>query len=153
MPDGSVSHIATQRNPQKIELKSGVGTAVYNDSLGGKTYSGWSCDSLPYFVELDNYLDSFPSRNLATSFWGYDEISWFANQPKSYRQTWLKYAYEWINTTDGVGYLEMPGKRQAKVFTGETVTGYYYNAASKYLDSNGFDDEFAIRAIWINSNK
>lgn len=151
VPAGSIAHEATESNPQEIELKVGYGDAIYKKSLGGKTYSGWSCDSLPYFVELDNYSSDFPNRNKPQAWWGYDEISWYANQPKSYRAKWLKYAHNWVRDTDSVGYLEMPGIRSARVFNKNSTVGYTYYAASNLFASDGLDDEFAIRNIWVES--
>ena len=41
--------------PQEAILKLGFSDGLYNRSKGGITYSGWSCEHLPYLVEFDNY--------------------------------------------------------------------------------------------------
>ena len=149
LPDGSVDHLTAEENPQKMELKVGDGDAIFTKSLGGSTYSGWSCDSMPYFVEFDNYTSVNPEfKDKAVKWWGYDEITWFANQPKSYRAKWLRYAYNWVNHIDPCGFLEMPGRRSAAIFNGNTIIRYYYSASSTAYSADGLDDEETIRNIW-----
>ena len=157
-PDGSVSHLPTEENPQRIELRTGYIDSIYKKSMGGTTYSGWSCSSLPYFVELDNWagydkniLDKPVYGNI--HHWGFDEISWFANQPQLYRHQWLNYAYDWVHTTDSAGYAQMPGNRTAalrSVSDPHKITQLSYYCNSTVFDVNGFDDENAIRSIWVN---
>jgi hypothetical protein len=136
-------------HPEEAILQVGYLDSIFLRSKGGRTYSGWQCEHLPYLVELDNYGSSRhpgESGQGADWVWGYDEISWFANQSKEYRSQWLRYAQDWIRKTDPDGYLEMPG--------GRTETSplnhrrwYYANAPSPAVP-DGLDDEAAIRAIW-----
>ena len=152
LPDGSVAHRPTEDNPQRLEFKIGYGDAIYLKSLGGTTYSGWSCSSLPYTVEIDNYADDLPNRNTTASHWGYDEISWYANQPASYRHQWLSYAYTWVHNTDSVGYFMMPGIRSARIYnSNDRLISYTYYNYSTLFDDKGADDEYAIRDVWVNS--
>ena len=157
LPEGAVDHVATEKDPQPMVM-----TTVNNPngnligrSLGGKTYSGWSCDSLPYFVELDNYCGYIPDQvNKAVDCWGFDQISWFANQPANYRRFWLDYAYNWMRDTDPVGYFEIPGIRTAALKVGENSyrqLTYYCNSSKNH--PNGFGDEEAIRNIWIRDRE
>ena len=157
--NGSVSHIPTYDNPQKVELREGYSDSIYGRSLGGTTHSGWSCSSLPYFVEFDNfwngvcdnYIDSPASKN--PYCWGMDEISWFANQPQSYRTEFLQYAYDWVRGLSDDGFAEMPGNRTAymrsSVNQNEFVHHPYVPNNSMFY-SKGFDDENTIRNIWIS---
>ena len=157
-PAGSVAHRPTEANPQQIELQVGYIDSIYKDSMGGTTYSGWSCDSLPYFVELDNW-DGY-SRDVLDQpvkgdirHWGFDEISWFANQPQWYRHQWLDYAYKWVHANDPAGYAQMPGNRTAalrSVTDPDKITQLTYHCNSTMFDIDGFDDENAIRQVWIN---
>ena len=41
--------------PQVGVLEVGHSDGIYGRSQGGVTFSGWRCDHLPYFVELDNF--------------------------------------------------------------------------------------------------
>ncbi len=105
--------------PEEAILKVGFSDGIYGHSKGGLTYSGWSCEHLPYLVEFDNYgVSKHPSKaNETGSFnwvWGYDEISWFAHQSQSYRSNWLNYAWAWVRQTDTNGWLEMPGSRTVR---------------------------------------
>jgi hypothetical protein len=76
--------------------------------------------------------------------WGYDEITWFAHQPKQYRAAWLQYGWDWVRKTDPNGYLEMPGSRTA---TSPNSRWYFANNPSPAVPT-GLGDEDAIRAVW-----
>lgn len=150
LPEDSKNHISTEENPQKMELKIGQEDAIFTKSMGGITYSGWSCESLPYFVELDNCQSVYPDfKDNAINWWGYDEITWYANQPAYYRAEWLEYAYRWVNQTDRYGFFEMPGRRTAQILDGERVLRYYYSASNSQFSDDGMDDENTILNIWI----
>jgi hypothetical protein len=43
----------TPEHPQEAVLKVGFSDGIYNRSKGGVTYSGWTCEHLPYLVELE----------------------------------------------------------------------------------------------------
>ena len=74
--------------PQEAILQLGFSDGIYNRSKGGRTVSGWTCEHLPYLVELDNYgVSRHPGEpnekgGNSGAVWGYDEITWFAHQPK-----------------------------------------------------------------------
>ena len=113
-PKGAQMHAISDTTPQITLLEEGYLDAIYNKSVGGITPSGWECNSLPYFVEIDNYGQDKNNLNIPGIEywpWGMDEISWFANQPASYRSSWLQYAHNWIRKTDDAGFLCMPGSR------------------------------------------
>ncbi len=135
--------------PEEAILQLGFSDGLYNKSKGGKTFSGWTCDHLPYFVEFDNYgVSQHPGQPNATGefnwVWGYDEITWFMHQPKEYRANWLKYAWNWVRNTDTNGWLEMPGSRTA---TSPDTRWYFANNPSPAVPT-GLGDENAIRAVW-----
>lgn len=135
--------------PQEAILQVGFSDGIYGRSKGGLTFSGWTCEHLPYLVELDNYgVSRHPGQpNAKGEFnwvWGYDEITWFAHQNKQYRSNWLQYAWEWVRKTDPNGFLEMPGSRTA---TSPDTRWYFANNPSPAVP-NGLGDEEAIRAIW-----
>lgn len=137
-----------KEEPQKGILKVGYLDSIFNRSKGGVTPSGWSCESLPYIVELDNFGSSGKGgQNIGMHFiWGYDEICWFAHQPESYRNQWLKYAWDWIRKTDSNGYLQMPGSRTLA----DPVNGknwYWANTFSEKVPT-GFNQEETIKQIW-----
>jgi hypothetical protein len=148
--------------PQEAILKLGFSDGLYNRSKGGITPSGWSCSHLPYLVEFDNYgVSKQPGQPRADGgrfnwIWGYDEITWFAHQDKEERSAWLRYAWNWVRTTDPNGYLEMPGSR---VITnghfkpradGAPRPWYHANNPSAAVP-DGMGDEGAIRAIWAGA--
>ena len=135
-------------DPQKGVLKVGYLDSLFKRSKGGTTPSGWSCDALPYIVELDNFGSSGRGgQNIGQHFiWGYDEICWFAHQPESYRNQWLNYAWNWIRKTDPNGFLQMPGSRTLA----DAVDGlhwYWANTQSPECPT-GFNQEETIKLIW-----
>ncbi len=160
-PVGSIPHPATEEVPQEIlpgmGLEKDIRDLTYKDSifthsLGGVTPSGWDCESLPYLVELDNWngytphLLDRPTFGDEISWWGFDEISWFANQPKWYRSRWLENTVQWIRTVDPVGHLEMPGRRTAAIRQGDgNILQTNYSASI----TAGSGDEEVIRRIWM----
>ena len=148
---GSVAHAPSEGNPQETILEKNYLDAIYGKSLGGKTYSGWTCSSLPYFVEVDNFSGIMAGQenkpNIDFWPWGMDEISWFVNQPDSYRAQWIDYAYGWLRTNDPVGYFCVTGSRPAYVIDEGRITWYYAN--SKDYGSGYWGDEEAIRNTWI----
>jgi hypothetical protein len=138
-------------HPEEAILKVGFSDGIYGRSKGGKTFSGWTCEHLPYLVELDNWGASKQpgqSGEGGNWVWGYDEITWFAHQNRQYRSEWLQYAWNWVRKTDPNGYLEMPG--------GRTMTSpvdkkhWYYANLSSAVVPEGLGDEDAIRAIWAS---
>jgi hypothetical protein len=142
--------------PQEAILEVGYVDSIYLRSKGGRTYSGWSCDHLPYLVELDNWgVSKYPGQDRQTAgrqvpgafwVWGYDEISWFANQSQAYRAQWLRYAWNWVRKTDPNGYLEMPGSR-TEVSPLNHRRWYSANDPNPKTP-DGLGDEDAIRSIW-----
>ena len=135
--------------PQEAILEVGFSDSIYRRSKGGLTFSGWKCDHLPYLVEIDNWgVSRQPgmSKQGGIWVWGYDEISWFANQSKEYRADWLRYAWGWVRKTDPNGFLQMPGSRTVRSPV-DKRRWYYANVPSPAVP-DGLGDEAVIRAIW-----
>jgi len=136
--------------PQKAELAVGYTDAFYGRSHGGVAPSGWKCDHLPYLVEFDNFGatrtpgQSAQSQGPSIFVWGWDEITWFAEQPEAYRNEWLGYAWKWLAEHDSAGHLEMPGGR---MMTRGSVNWYFANTKSAE-NPRGFSQEETIKAIW-----
>ena len=138
--------------PKHGVLEAGFRHAIYGKSLGGRTPSGWSCDSLPFLVEFDNYgCSASPGIHLEEKMWvwGWDEICWFAHQPKSYRNEFLRYAWKRVRELDSNGYLQMPGARKLA----DPVNGqarYHANTPSPACP-NGFGQEQTIKDLWAEA--
>lgn len=123
------------------------GPHIYQSSAGGKTVNGWSVDSLPYIVELDNFGESStPGQHVKNQCWtwGRDEITWFAVQNKDYRNYWLQYAHDWVNGIDkqGIGHLEMPGLRPLADDHNELGLWWFY------AGNSAFAVEDTIAQLW-----
>jgi hypothetical protein len=137
--------------PQQAQLRTGYTDAFYGRSKGGITPSGWRCEHLPYLVEFDNYGRSRqPSQPRMGQFWvwGWDEITWFAQQPEKDRNEWLRYAWSWVRKNDEAGYLQMPGYRCLSGAT-DGRRWYFVNQPSA-ATPDGFGQEETIRSIWAN---
>ncbi len=135
--------------PQKGILKVGFTDSFYGRSRGGQTPSGWTCEHLPYLVEVDNWGSSDKPGQAGVGgcwVWGYDEMSWFAHQSEQYRNEWLRYAWDWVRRTDPNGWLQMPGSRV--VHTPVNGKWWYYANTPGPAVPDGFNQEEAIRAIW-----
>lgn len=135
--------------PQEAILKVGFSDGIYGKSKGGRTVSGWTCEHLPYLVEIDNWgASSQPGQPKAGGIWvwGYDEICWFAHQNSTYRSNWLHYAEEWVRNTDTNAFLQMPGSRTLAAPVGRKH--WYYANRPSAATPDGFGDEDVIRGIW-----
>jgi Outer membrane receptor for ferric coprogen and ferric-rhodotorulic acid len=159
VPDSQTNHAPSAEDPQKVIFSRGYEDSLYGRSLGGTTHSGWKCDNLLYLVELDNYVGYYPDKvdKSTADWWGFDEISWFVNQPYSYQREYLAYAYKWVSETDsGVGHFEMPGTRTAAIRTGDdlsVITQTNFHPFDKIFYSGGTDVENIIREVWVADNK
>lgn len=145
-PEGAEMHAISDSTPQMTLLEENHLDAIYNKSVGGIAPSGWECNSLPYFVEIDNYgghdQDNLNDPGIEYWPWGMDEISWFANQPNAYRSTWLQNANDWIRETDDAGFLCMPGIRP--FYSIEEEKNSWYNINDTLFQK----DKEAIMSIW-----
>ena len=156
MADGEQeAHFPTEDEPQYAYFKAGHSDSIYGKSLGGETYSGWTCDSLPYLVELDNYGNDAANlhvpRPADMRTWGMDEITWYCNQPAWYREEFLEYAYAWVREeAGGKGFFAMPGERVASYYAedGQTVTKWRYYGYDPKNFKQGCGDEAFIKRIF-----
>lgn len=140
--------------PQKTILEKGYLDAFYGRSKGGITPSGWTCKHLPYLVELDNFgISDHPGEYRSSDYfvWGYDEISWFSLQSKAYRNKWLRYAWNWIRTTDAYGFLEMPGSRVITTGASHRKERRYRANTRSSTCPLGYGQEKTIKNIWLNN--
>lgn len=130
--------------PREAILEVGYHDAIYKNSMGGITPSGWECESLPYLVEIDNYGQAARPGEAGQWWhvWGWDEITWYRNQPEYYRNYWLEYAWTWIRTTDPNGFLQMPAKR-----------GVYRANTQSEACPTGSNQEETIKRIWEMDDK
>lgn len=137
--------------PMECILEKGHIDALYGRSKGCKTPSGWSCESLPYLVEFDNFgISDHPGVAIINDHyvWGYDEISWFYIQNKEYKDKWLRYAYNWLKENDQNAFLEMPGARVVTRGNGQPGIMCRAIAPSKECPY-GMDIEQTIKDIWV----
>ena len=130
-------------------LEVNYSDGIYHKSKGCVTPTGWSCDHLPYLVEFDNFGQSqTPGEATLNShfIWGRDEISWFSLQDESYRNEWLKYAYDWIKQNDPDGHLQMPGNRM--ITCPNETNGYYHANTKSEACPVGYSQEETIKELW-----
>ena len=145
----------TPDKPQQAVLETGYLDALYGRSKGCITPTGWSCASLPYLVEFDNFNCSpTPGQSTIDShfIWGYDEISWYYQQSEEYRKQWLHYAYRWLHEHDSNGFLQMPVSRVVSLCGGKGRTKFRANTRSAAMP-DGLNLEETIKALWSNQLK
>jgi len=136
--------------PQQAMLSPTFADNIYNRSKGGVTPSGWTCASLPYLVEFDNWgYTGKGGRSVGGCWvWGYDEISWFAHQDAAYRDQWLRYAFAWVKKQDPNGHLQMPSRRVLAAPTDGGKCRMYHANRKSDACPYGFGDEKTTRDIW-----
>ena len=138
--------------PQQAVLEMGYLDALYGRSKGCVTPTGWSCNSLPYLVEFDNFNCSrTPGQSTIDShfIWGYDEISWYYQQSEDYRNQWLRYAYRWLREHDANGFLQMPVSRVVSLCGERGRTKFRANTQTATMP-DGLNLEETIKALWKN---
>lgn len=138
--------------PYQAELAVGHLDALYQKSQGCISPSGWRCEHLPYLVEFDNFgQNGHPNvADLDSHFvWGWDEISWLAQQPEDQRNAWLEYAWRWIKQHDPDGHLEMPGCRM--ITCPNQTEGYYRANTRSETCPTGYSQEETIKKIWTDN--
>jgi hypothetical protein len=148
-----ISAVSWREKPYRIILQ------LKGSSMGGISPSGWSCRSLPYLIEIDNWggysIDLADWHDLdkrASRRWGWDDIAWFAHQPRSERDHFLQYAHRWLRLQDPAAHFQMPARRllhHAAIITpdGTRITDYHANRSSPACPL-GFDQEDTIARLW-----
>lgn len=71
----------------------------FGRSNGGEHPLGFTTDICPTLLEFDNYGQQGTlgvSNGEAFGTWGYDDITWFASQPESYRNEFLLYLDDYM---------------------------------------------------------
>ncbi len=157
---GQKAHGPSEDFPQEAVFEEGYVDAIYGKSLGGVTYSGWECDSLPYMVELDNFggvneAEFFKPNRGSIWIWGLDEISWFGSQPEWYREEFLEYAVDWIaEHSDGKGFFAMPAQREARLYaeSGECLSLMYYGYSQEFFGVAN-NDELLVKRLWAKMER
>lgn len=150
------AHLPQEYNPQNADIRYSFGP--YGTTGGGITPSGWYTEKMPYLVEFDNWMESpadiagqlSSTTGIMCVPWGYDEISWYMNQPKWYRLRTLDYMYRTVQCYDTNGHFEMPGLRSGFYIPDATVQ---YHSASRTNGSFNWAEEDTIRQIWVQSNR
>lgn len=135
--------------PYQGTLQKGYLDSLYGRSMGCTSPSGWKAEHLPYLVEFDNFgISKEPGKaNVDSHFiWGWDEISWFAQQPSEYRDQWLRYVWQWLRDNDPNGHLEMPGTRM--ITCPNESDGSYRAARRSDACPIGYGQEAVIAELW-----
>ncbi|MFH1138332.1 MAG: hypothetical protein V1816_19845 [Pseudomonadota bacterium] len=135
--------------PRQGRLVVGAGDAIYGQTIGGLTPSGWPALRLPYLVEVDNWGSSGQGGVDIGGIWiwGWDEIDWFARLREPERNDWLDYAWHWVRENDSFGRFQFPTRRILADPIDDAYYWYYANRPSPQCQL-GFNQEEAMEAIW-----
>ncbi|MBE6770258.1 MAG: hypothetical protein E7548_05840 [Ruminococcaceae bacterium] len=151
---GQTSHAPSEGNPQECVIEKGYKDSVYGLSRRLNSPSGWYTNKYPYLVEIDNYgVDEAKLNKASADIWGYDEITWFAIQPQSYRQKFTEYLIKEIDSFDENGHAAIVGKRWITNFPGRDKKLTTYYALGKAGDINFFGDLDFYKNLWNKLNK
>lgn len=137
--------------PMEGILEIGYSDAIYGRSKAAVSPSGWKAESMPYLVEFDNFgLSRTPGvANPDDHFcWGYDDITWFAMQDESYRNQWLRYAFDWLRENDPNGHLQMCVSRMIYGPQADESYRFYYANTRSVACPVGYSQEETIKEIW-----
>lgn len=142
---------ATDGHPQLVDIfpgrdwSCGDNYTPYLKKRIGKSPSGWETERYPYLVEFDNWgIQDCDHSDPSKFIWGYDEISWFSNQPDEERRAFLKHLNDRVLSFADNGFLAMPGRRIAYLDGGQRLDAYSVTA---------FDDVETIASIWDSNDK
>ena len=140
--DGEVPHEISEDNPQRstIDLNR---DAPYKKGVSGTSPSGWKTEKYPYLLEFDNFGGKFKEGKEHNSIWGYDEISWAANQPDWYRREFLTTVRKLVSDLNESGHVSLIGRRCAYREDLGKMDWYQMNTKSDACP-DGFSDEEAI---------
>ena len=99
-------------------------------SGGGISPEGVYEEALPFLYEYDNWggKDLWAHENLTyeqrawAQWWGYDQIAWFASQPRDARDAFLEYSFKWTAINNPGAFFAFPLRRP--LISGEVIKGY-----------------------------
>ena len=110
-------------------------------SPGGRHPLGFTCETLPTMLELDNYGRPGPVGEWNDNYspWGYDDITWFALQPEHYRNAFLLYCDRVLTDVRrdrcGQAYFLQPQLRRCLCCSGD-------EPRMLYRPGDGFDPAY-----------
>jgi len=144
--------------PVTLVLPGPIPNNLLGNSLGGINPLGWHCTNNPSLLEFDNGGVASVvgcSNNDSWNLWGWDNISWFAQQSESYRNDILKYTYYKIKCLDKNAHLIVPGMRI--VTPGNGNANWFYRANSIYENQQQtiadiWNGSFAGSTNWVHHN-
>ena len=140
--EDEVPHEISEDNPQRCTIDLNR-DAPYKKGVSGTSPAGWKAEKYPYLVEFDNFGGKFEDDKECNAVWGYDEISWFANQPDWYRREFLTEARKMVADLNENGHVALVGTRCAYIEKLGKMDNYYINNKSDACP-DGFSDEEAI---------
>ena len=145
-------------------------------SEGGENPNGWSGEQMPYFMEYDNWcgkmfdeatveeaIENRGRHEMARwQWWGFDQIGYFANQPKEVRDHFIEYTYRWTQINNPHAFFEIPFRRTLGAAPVEFVRGdnglidrnpeYQINNRSAACPM-GFGQEDVVKACWEDGDR
>lgn len=147
-PKGEVNHMPSEENPQRCIIEKGWWEdSPYQAGYSGVTPCGEKVDKYPYLVEFDNYGGIVGELGVADSYvWGFDENSWYCNQPRWYRKEFTKYMLDTLDSFEENGHLSILGHRGgfSNIATGKGES--FYANSSEFMPG-GRDDEQWIKEL------
>jgi len=143
--DGNGSYEIESDGYMPCTIEVGFIDSLYGRTPEGMSPQGYYMENALYLVEFDNFGHESMPDGVATGTyipWGYDEITWYALQPKRAQMQFMTEAIAAIRSfDDGVGYFALPFRRNStRIINGEVE--YMFNASSKVKNGAGLEAFF-----------
>lgn len=134
---------------KEAKLEIGYLDSILGKTIAGTTPSGWYAARLPYLLEFDNFgTSTHPGIPAQDHFvWGYDEISWLGLVSEDYARQVVGELVAFMEKTDPVGYIQMPGCRVTATPYKSGYYSYLCNTKSPACPT-GRNLETTIKDLW-----
>lgn len=97
------------------------GPGLINKQISGTSpfkNLGWTYSNTPYLVEFDHASciqncggNTYYPGESTCGVWGWDAITWFNQNTDIFKNEFLSYAYQTVQSEDSHGFFQVPGRR------------------------------------------
>jgi hypothetical protein len=119
------------------------------NSKPGRHPQGWLCSHCPVLLEFDNSTSDDKNgcggnTTGDNTYYGWDDITWFASQTQGNRDAIMKYLYYRVKCIDPYAHVQMPGRRVLSKPKKPLESGSQYRIEQ-------FGQKETLHNLWNNS--